>query len=55
MFFIFVFCVANIRRELREKRNIIGGVMEDFTSVMALWPFAIAQMEHEADADDKMA
>jgi len=55
MFFIFVFCVAGIRRELREKRNIIGGVMEDYTSVMALWPFALAQMEHEADADDKMA
>ena len=55
MFFIFVFCIANIRRELRVKRNIIGSVMEDYTSILALFPFALAQMEHEAESDPKLA
>ena len=55
MFFIFVFCVASIRRELRTARNIIGGAMEDFCSVGALFPFALAQMEHEAECIEKMA
>lgn len=52
-YLIMTFCIANIRRELRGAKNIIGNVMEDYTCA-ALWPFALAQMEHEADAGDKM-
>jgi len=52
---IFIFCVANVRRELRNARNILGCALEDYTSVAILFPFALAQMEHEADADDKTA
>ncbi len=53
-YLIFIFCIANIRRELRASRNILGNVMEDYTAA-ALWPFALAQMEHEAETDNKMA
>jgi hypothetical protein len=53
-YLIFIFCIANIRRELRASRNILGNVMEDYTAA-ALWPFALAQMEHEAETGNKMA
>ena len=53
-YLIMIFCIANIRRELRGTKNIIGNVMEDYTCA-ALWPLALAQMEHEADAGDKTA
>ena len=47
-------CIANIRREVRASRNILGNIMEDYTAA-ALYPLALAQMEHEAESDPKLA
>ena len=53
-YLILIFCIANIRREVRASRNILGNIMEDYTAA-ALYPLALAQMEHEAESDPKLA
>ena len=54
MYFIMMFCIAAIRRELRDKRNVIGNWFEDYCCAAA-YPFALAQLEHEAENDSKLA
>lgn len=54
MYFIMIFCIASMRRELREKRNVIGNWFEDYCCAAA-YPFALAQLEHEAENDSKLA
>jgi len=49
-----MFCIASIRRELRDKRNVIGNWFEDYCCAAA-YPFALAQLEHEAENDSKLA
>ena len=55
MLCIFCFKLAGLRRRLREARNVAGNVMEDYSCAMLMYPFCLAQMEHEADASDKTA
>ena len=47
MYLFFVSIVAKMRTDLRQKRNIYGNSVEDFITSITLYPFAIAQMEHE--------
>jgi hypothetical protein len=54
MYIIMMFCIGSIRRELREKRNVIGNWFEDYC-VAGMYPLALAQLEHEAANESKLA
>ena len=47
MYLFFVSIVAKMRTDLRQERNVYGNSVEDFITSITLYPFAIAQMEHE--------
>ena len=47
MYLFFVSIVAKMRTDLRQERNVYGNSVEDFIASITLYPFAIAQMEHE--------
>ena len=47
MYLFFVSIVAKMRTDLRHERNVYGNSVEDFITTTILYPFAIAQMEHE--------
>jgi len=54
MYLIFVSIVAKTRRDLRDKRNVYGNIIEDLFATMIMYPFTLAQMEHEAETGDKL-
>jgi len=54
MYLIFVSIVAKTRRDLRDKRNVYGNIIEDLFATMTMYPFTLAQMEHEAETGDKL-
>jgi len=54
MYLIFVSLVAKMRKDLRDKKNVYGNIIEDAFATMTMYPFALAQMEHEAETGDKL-
>lgn len=51
MYIFFVSIVAKMRMNLRHKRNVYGNPVEDFITSLIMYPFAIAQMEHESKSE----
>lgn len=54
MYLIFVSLVAKMRKDLRDKKNVYGNIIEDAFATMTMYPFALAQMEHEVQSGDKL-
>lgn len=48
-FILMCFVLTSIRSNLRKKFNIYGAMHEDFFTVLMLYPFAISQMELQAE------
>jgi hypothetical protein len=55
MYIFFVSIVTKMRKDLRDKRNIYGNIVEDFVCGFTMYPFAIAQMNHESQTGDKLS
>jgi choline-glycine betaine transporter len=54
MYIFFVSILTKMRKELRDKKNIYGNIVEDFVCTFTMYPFAIAQMNHESQTGDKL-
>lgn len=47
-----IFCFAGIRSVMRERYNILGNFLQDFFTMLLLYPLAIIQMDEQMFAID---